>query len=621
MKYLKSFVIILSIFQLQFIKAQNLSFSDMAIPLWIFYGDNPSGSICWGDYDNDNDIDLYVVKTGYAVTGPQVVNYLFRNDVNTDGRFYEVAAQLGIDEEFSNSWAATWCDVNNDGWLDLYICNLSDIISPIENKLLINNGTTFDDLTNTYLVSNHGSNRACCWGDYDNDGDQNLFLTLTFAAGYQESKLYRNDGSVFVDVTHIYNITTPSLYSSPFSHWVDFDNDNDLDLYINTSQVDSKFYENKINENNSFVDISNTYAINDSGNSFGSIWFDYDNDADLDLFLIGAENRLYRNDISQINDFTDVTLPLGFTSNLSLGNATTGDFDLDGDIDLYFIKSQSPNKYYRNDINDSGIFIEEGIQLNIADTLSGLATTGIDYDNDGDLDIFVLNNGDGLYNRMYRNELNTDNYLLIRLTDINGSYNRFGSKVKIYFAGSDSLAGMRVVDGGGNGGNNQGQYDCHFGLDENLSYDIEVIFTTRTNGQNHIFNKHNRSELGNYIPSQSGHFLEVRDSVVTVTSITPKENPQIITNFKLYQNYPNPFNSTTVIPFQLDKTYNVKLIIYDLTGKEVKTLKNGQFSKGNYTSQWDGKNNKNIETSSGVYTFVLILDNQPRAARKIILLR
>jgi hypothetical protein len=106
MKYLKSFFVILSIFQLQIINAQNLSFTDMAIPLWIFYGNNPSGSICWGDYDNENDIDLYIVKRGYAITGPQIVNYLFRNDVNTDGRFYEVAAQLGIDEEFSNSWGA-----------------------------------------------------------------------------------------------------------------------------------------------------------------------------------------------------------------------------------------------------------------------------------------------------------------------------------------------------------------------------------------------------------------------------------------------------------------------------------------------------------------------------------
>jgi len=613
----KYYFFILIIIQGHIINAQTLSFTDVAIPSWIFYGEDPGHSVAWGDYDNDNDIDLYVVKT----TGGNTKNYLFRNDVNTAGRFYEVATQLGIDEASANSWAAAWCDINNDNLLDLYVCNLSDYMFSIENKLFVNNGMTFDDQSTNYNASIFGQNRALCWGDYDNDGDQDLFLTLNNVVGIQEAKLLRNDGNYFTDVTNLYNIITEP-YNSSKAQWVDFDNDNDLDLYINISTLyDNRFYENRINENNMFIDISSTYAIDDSGDASWSLWFDYDNDADLDLFLSGREIRFYRNDLNLINDFTDVTTNLGIPLNLAPDHFTTGDYDLDGDLDLYIANAYDPNSFFRNDINSTGIFVEIGDSLGVNDSNAGLATVSGDYDNDGDLDIFVLNGGNPEFNNLYRNEIISSNYLFIRPTDVNGCYNRFGSKVKVYYAGTNSLVGMRVVDGGGNGGLSQNQYDCHFGLDDSLAYDIEVIFTTRTNGQNHIFNKHNRPELGNYIPSQHGYFLEVRDSVITVTSLYPKKEQDVITDFKMYQNYPNPFNATTVIPIQLENSYHVKLTIYDLKGKEVRSFDKGYLPNGYYKVTWNSKNGAGNGVASGVYLSSLYLDNQLQDVKKIILLR
>ncbi len=298
-------IIIFFICKPHILNAQTLSFTEVAVQLGIHYGDSPSGSICWGDYDNDGDIDLYVVNWGYAITGPQNLNFLFRNDVNVDGRFYEVAAQLGIDEEFPASHGAAWCDVNNDGLLDLCVCNSSDYIVPYENKLFINNGTIFEDRTDYYNVSNFGNNLSCCWGDYDNDGDQDLFVVV---AEYDtlESKLFRNDDNIFIDVTHVYNINIGTQNLS-VANWVDFDNDGDLDLYIYITVFENRLYENKVNENNTFVNVAPIYGLNDTGRSGGALWFDYDNDSDLDLFILNLRNpnsppyippsKLYRNDL------------------------------------------------------------------------------------------------------------------------------------------------------------------------------------------------------------------------------------------------------------------------------------------------------------------------------------
>lgn len=615
--------------QLNMINAQTLSFTEVAVSLGLEYGDMPSGSICWGDYDNDNDLDLYVINRGYAITGPQNLNFLFRNDVNVNGVFNEIATQLGIDEEFPASSGAAWCDVNNDGLLDLYVSNSSDYIVPHENKLFINNGTTFEDQTSNYNVSNFGNNFSCCWGDYDNDGDQDLFV-VTGEYDTVKSKLFRNDDNIFTDVTDIYNINI-GTFNLSVANWVDFDNDGDLDLYLYISVFENRLYENRVNENNTFVNVASLYGLNDTGRRGGALWFDYDNDEDLDLFIINLKNpgspsyispsRLCRNDLNINNQFTDVTLGVGLPDSLSAYSGTVGDYDLDGDIDIYLTDQHRENKYFRNDVNNSGLFIEEGNSLNIADTLEGRAASSADYDNDGDLDIFVLNHGGAEYNRMYRNNFDSNQYLIIRLTDKNGNFNRFGSKVKVFYAGTDSLVGMRVVDGGGSGGEIQNQYDCHFGLTPNYAYDIEVIFTTKTNGQNHIFNKYNRPELGNYIPVHQGHFLEVRDSVVMVTSISKTKEPSILQDFKLFQNHPNPFNSATVIPFQIDKSYQVRLVIFDLNGKEIKVFEKGSLSKGYYSINWDAKNMVGKDTASGVYFCSIFLDNKVRDVRKIILLR
>ncbi|GAB4337086.1 MAG: hypothetical protein Kow0037_19370 [Calditrichia bacterium] len=615
------------LFLLVFVKsiyAQQLSFTDVAQQLGVSQIDYAYGC-AWGDYDNDNDIDLYVTSYAFSLTGPQNLNNLFRNDINTTGIFVDVATQMGVEESYTASRGATWCDFNNNGILDLY-ATVNSYSYPDSSKLFVNKITHFDNQGGRYRVSNWGHHMMPCWGDYDNDGDQDLYLVIHTPS--RRNKLYRNDGDFFTNVTNLYNVKGGGNGGS--ANWVDFDNDGDLDIYVYNSNDKNILYENRIDENNTFVDVSMFYAVNDSGKHGGSIWFDYDNDGDQDLFLaneininfphLSTPSKMYQNNINISNQFVEVTNILGIGDSISSISSTVGDYDNDGDLDLYVGVPYGPNKYFRNDYNVNGTFSETALSLNIDDTLSSVGLVSGDYDNDGDLDIYALNAPRETC-RLYRNNLNSSDYLSIRLLDREGNFNRFGSSVKVYFSGTDCLVGMRAVDGGGSGQRTQNAYDCHFGLDPNQAYDIEVIFTTRTNGQNHVFNKYNRPELGNVIPAQVGHFLEIRDSVVTVTAIQPGEKPQTIKSFKLYQNYPNPFNSGTTISFQIEKHYRVKLIIYDLTGKEVITLTNQYYNRGFYEINWNGKYWEGGDVASGVYICNFLLDNKLQDVRKMFLIR
>ena len=210
--------------------------------------------------------------------------------------------------------------------------------------------------------------------------------------------------------------------NSRFANWVDYDNDGDLDLYVSNSHFENNLYENRINENNTFLEISYYYALNDSGRSGASNWFDYDNDGDLDLFLANLidpnfphlypGSKLYRNEINITGQFVDITNAIGIFDTTSSRSCTVGDYDNDGDLDLYLgcYGRGLKNKLFRNDVNISGLFTEFGAIANVADTMNALGTLSGDYDNDGDLDLYVMNLSDDPC-RMYKNNTNSSSFL------------------------------------------------------------------------------------------------------------------------------------------------------------------------------------------------------------------
>jgi fibronectin type 3 domain-containing protein len=345
-----------------------------------------AGSASWGDYDNDGDLDILI--TGLSYPGMVPIARIYRND---GGTFVDIGAGLtGI-----NEGRAAWGDYDNDGDLDILISGNTKVYpysprTPI-TKVYQNNGGTFTDI-GANLIAVYSS--VVAWGDYDNDGDLDIFLAGDDGESYY-SKIYRNDGGTFVDINAVL-----VLIPNGSAAWGDYDNDGDLDLLLTGASV-SKIYRN---DNGTFVDIgANLEPLQETS----SIWGDYDNDGDLDILLTGFSTgwapraKVYRNDSGTFVDIGASLHPVGY------GAVAWGDLDNDGDLDILLTGSDN-NGYvapvYRN---DEGTFID--IDANLRGVYRSSATWG-DYDNDGDLDILINGgSGSGWTGGLYRNNSSTAN--------------------------------------------------------------------------------------------------------------------------------------------------------------------------------------------------------------------
>ncbi|MEM7166916.1 MAG: FG-GAP-like repeat-containing protein [Planctomycetota bacterium] len=390
------FVCILILAAAQPAWAQFPTFFDIASGPEVDGGGSGSG-VAVGDFDNDGDLDLYVCNSGSHPPGPSLVpNVLLLNnggtfssvttgptadtsasqaaacaDYDNDGlldiylcnedaanRLYRntgagvfADAAAGAAADTGASVSLSWADYDNDGFVDLYIVNSFDPLSMtgVANRLLQNNGGTgFTDVS-TPDLANANVGTSAVWGDYDNDGDQDLYLTNDNG---EPNILFRNDAGALVAVPAA-AIAETGL-SSYGATWIDFDNDGNLDLYVANFLGPAKLF--KGDGAGGFTDVAaGTPLANPSasppfaGAGFIGLWADYDNDADLDLYIVNhfTPNVVVRNDGAGV--WTDVTGPIlaGF------GDVHTGgawaDFNADGDVDLYLPNAVGPNRLYSNE--------------------------------------------------------------------------------------------------------------------------------------------------------------------------------------------------------------------------------------------------------------------------------
>ena len=251
----------------------------------------------------------------------------------------------------------------------------------------------FTDIAANLKMDKVDGGRGSAWGDYDNDGDEDIVAVGT----YQPHVLYRNNGDgTFTNVAEQAGIADPrGGWGSLFA---DYDNDGFLDLYITrggwSGAAENTLYHN--NGDGTFTDVTHTAGVADPQSSFCAAWADYDNDGYLDLYIAdgvigdGAANVLYRNNGD--GTFTNIAEIAGVanTGN-SLGTAW-GDYDKDGYIDLHVVNFGQSNVLYRN--NGDGTFTDvtptTGMNIPVTDAF---VTFFLDVDNDADLDIFISNSG------------------------------------------------------------------------------------------------------------------------------------------------------------------------------------------------------------------------------------
>ncbi|RQW05535.1 T9SS C-terminal target domain-containing protein [candidate division KSB1 bacterium] len=245
-----------------------------------------------GDYDKDGDLDI--AYSGYdqgVTTHPDVYARLLNND---GGVFTNVAEDiLGWQIEVE-AWNPFFVDYDSDNDLDLW---LPAIRSPLETSLLLRNEASIFVLVSDGLEIESNAAIASSWGDYDNDGDMDLFI-ITWTGGNtgEGDMLYRNDGDIFTDVAPDLGLAGPGGFSRGLC-WGDYDNDGDLDLLIGANGGTQVLYRNDgSGADREFVDVSEATGVGVEGTYRTATFVDYDNDGFLDIYFNELEKLLMHNE-------------------------------------------------------------------------------------------------------------------------------------------------------------------------------------------------------------------------------------------------------------------------------------------------------------------------------------
>jgi len=433
--------------------------------------DNSSGysGAAWVDVNNDGKLDLYVNN-----------NFLYMGD--GAGGFVKVAAGVGSTIAPALGNGNSWADYDNDGDLDVCVASQN-------SALYGNDGSGVFTVENTAPINAFFANRGWSpsWADLDNDGD--LDLAITHPAGFvppnatpTTNHLFLNNGPpsyTFTQVTTGPIVTGLSSYT--VGTWSDYDNDGDMDYFIGAGPANGTvqpdfLYRNLFVETGipgNFERITDAPIATDLQDGQVWNWIDYDNDGDLDAYVTnygtpsGRPNRLYRNDggtftrISTGAVVTDVGLSLG---------SVWGDFDNDGDLDVYVTNDAHPGRYYSN--NGDGTFTSLTNTLTLSVPHRG-ATAG-DYDNDGDLDIFA--DAPGGNRSLFRNDtVNGNHWLELRLEGVASNRSAIGAKVRATAQiGGHTVTQLREISSQ-NTFNGQNSLIVHFGLRDATTVDRLVI--------------------------------------------------------------------------------------------------------------------------------------------------
>ena len=360
-------------------------------------------SLAWGDFDSDGNLD--VLLTGLRSGSDDFVTQIYRNNISTSGNFSLHQNLTGVMP--INPRGASWCDFDNDGDPDIIVTG-EENGNPTTNltKLYRNINGIFSEVTTGLPGVWAGS---VDWGDFDNDGDQDLLLTGNLGVGNYVTDIYRNDGSASGSSWTFTPLNAALLQVwQGAAIWVDYDKDRDLDILLyGVSSLGGDTTLIYRNDQGSFTDIQAGLKGIFNGDA---AWGDYDSDGDLDLLIAGDTGlfepitKIYRQDNNNI--FTDILAPISGVRSSTVG---WGDHNNDGELDLFVAGLDTAG------LPITQIYTNENMQF----TGTHLDLTGYsyasaawgDYDNDSDLDILIsgLQNDDNRYTQILRNNTNQIN--------------------------------------------------------------------------------------------------------------------------------------------------------------------------------------------------------------------
>ena len=432
-------------------------------------------------------------------------------------------------------------DYDNDGWMDIYLvnsgkCDFYTPDKPLSNALYRNNRDgTFTDVTQKAGVSGGGFGMGVAAGDYNNDGFPDLYVTQ-----YGRSILYHNNGDgTFTDVTEKAGVGVQGWASTAV--WFDYDNDGRLDLFVGqfagfdketgcgiSSDGKRHYCIPRIfpsrpswlfhnNGDGTFTDVSKESGIAQHlGKAWGAVATDVNNDGRLDLFVANdtVSNFLFMNRGDGRFDEVGLRADIAYSAE---GRARSGmgvdsaDFDQDGWMDLFVANiDEEIFSLYRN--SHDGFFEDQAMQLGVGMAtrwMSGWGVKFIDYDNDGDLDLFLANGfPDDLVEDFSSHVKYHEPLLLFHNTA--GKFTDVSEQSGAVFSKSFSARGLAVGDF-----NNDGGIDVLVAVNDGAP----VLLRNNVGKQNHwlgiqlIGTKSNRDAIGARLTYKAGDLTRSRMKV------------------------------------------------------------------------------------------------------------
>ncbi len=439
----------------------------------------PITVLALGDYDSDGDPDLFVSQ--WQPDKKMSRQFLF---AHTDTGFTNVAGIAGISHR-GRDLSAAFGDYDNDGYLDLLVTNTRS------NHLYHNNGDgTFRDVTKIAGIAEAARGRKIVFADLDLEGDLDIFI-----ATESRNRFYRNNADgTFTEIAEETGVGSKTALSRD-AVFGDFDDDGDIDLFVVNQDSSSQYFDNL--RQGYFRDITGQVGLKMAGGAAAVAQGDYNNDGFLDLIVARWKNGVpvlflnhgdgtFEQDTRSDSAFHQLS---GLVGN----DVAFFDADNDGYLDVLFAgevraagkKSRGLWLFYNN---GSGKFRDAGNLLpEIPDAMFQVETA--DYDNDGDLDIFLAGK-QGIH--LLRNDGgNVNNYLVVRLAGLRSgsSKNNFygiGAKVEVK---AGDLYQMRIMD----------QPVALFGIGNRERADVVRIIWSNGVPQNHFKPEKNQTIVENQI--------------------------------------------------------------------------------------------------------------------------
>ncbi len=418
------------------------------------------------DYDNDDDVDILVLRGAWLEAAGQHPNSLLRN--NGDGTFTDVTFDAGLGEVHYPTQTASWGDYDNDGNLDLYIGNESTQAFNAPCQLFRNNGDgTFSDVAAEAGVQNFGFTKSVIWGDYNADRFPDLYVSNFKGA----NRLYRNNGDrTFTDVAEQLDIDLP-MHSFPAWFW-DFDNDGTLDLYVSAysvgiSHLAANALGSPIHAPSPAAEVEPTTTYHNRPNL----------SEDGLAHLYRGDGRGGFEEVARQHNLVQPNAPMG---------SNFGDLDNDGYIDFYLgtgypdYKNLMPSVMYRN---RWGIgFVDVTYAGGFGHLQKGHAVVFADLDNDGDQDIFEQMGGafpgDGYSNVLYENPGFGTHFLTIKFVGVRSNRSAIGARIHVKVVENGERRSIyKHVNSGGSFGANPLQQTIGLGQAEKIER-LEIFWPT-----------------------------------------------------------------------------------------------------------------------------------------------